>query len=100
MEWREDGTLDSIVARTTGGRSARVIFDTVGGPTFEPALKALGHRGRQVEITSVGDRRMSFDLVNFHLPTDVFVHQVALIVPAGGLNRSYALSAEVTRCSA
>jgi NADPH:quinone reductase-like Zn-dependent oxidoreductase len=77
MDWREDGTLDSIVARTTGGRSARVIFDTVGGPTFEPALKALGHRGRQVEITSVGDRRRSF----FHLPTDVFVHQVALIVP-------------------
>jgi NADPH:quinone reductase-like Zn-dependent oxidoreductase len=60
-------TLASILARTTGGRGAQVIFDTVGGPMFEPALKALGHRGRPVEITSVGDRRVSFDLVNFHL---------------------------------
>ena len=33
---------------------------------FEPALKALGHRGRQVEIASVGDRRVSFDLVDFY----------------------------------
>ena len=70
MDWREDRTLDFIVTRTTGGRSERVILDTVGGPTFERALKALGHRGRQVEITSVRDRRLSFDLVNFHLPTD------------------------------
>ena len=33
---------------------------------FEPALKSLGHRGRQVEITSVGDRRVSFDLRDFY----------------------------------
>ena len=33
---------------------------------FEPALKALGHRGRQVEIASVGDRRVSFDLLDFY----------------------------------
>src|SRR5260370_1955752 len=39
----EDGTLDAIVARATGGRGAQVIFDTVGGPMFEPALKDLGH---------------------------------------------------------
>ena len=46
----ERRTLDSLVARATGGRGAQVVFDTVGGPMFEPALKALGHRGRQVEI--------------------------------------------------
>jgi NADPH:quinone reductase len=57
--------LDSAVARATGGRGAQVIFDAVGGPMFEPALKALGHRGRQIEITSVGDRRVSFDLLDF-----------------------------------
>src|SRR6266850_407657 len=62
----EGGTLDSIVARATGGRGAQVIFDTVGGPMFEPALKALAHRGRQIEIASVGDRRVSFDLVDFY----------------------------------
>ena len=58
--------LDSVVARATNGRGAQVIFDTVGGPMFEPALKALGHRGRQVEITSLGDRRVGFDLLDFY----------------------------------
>jgi NADPH:quinone reductase-like Zn-dependent oxidoreductase len=33
---------------------------------FEPALKALAHCGRQIELTSVGDRRVSFDLVDFY----------------------------------
>jgi len=61
-----DGPLESIIPRVTGGRGAQVVFDTVGGPMFEPALKALGHRGRQVEIASVGDRRVSFDLVDFY----------------------------------
>jgi hypothetical protein len=37
-----------------------------GGPIFEPALKSLAHRGRQLEITSVGDRRVSFDLLDFY----------------------------------
>ena len=58
--------LDSLVARATEGRGVQVVFDAVGGPMFEPALKALGHRGRQVEITSVGDRRVSFDLLDFY----------------------------------
>jgi NADPH:quinone reductase len=58
--------LDSAIARTTGGRGPQVIFNAVGGPMFELALKALGHRGRQIEITSVGDRRVSFDLLDFY----------------------------------
>ena len=62
----EGETLDQIVTRATSGRGAQVVFDAVGGPMFEPALKALGHRGRQVEITSVGDRRVSFDLLDFY----------------------------------
>jgi NADPH:quinone reductase-like Zn-dependent oxidoreductase len=62
---------DSIARGVTSGRGAQVVFDTVGGPMFEPALKPLGHRGRQVEITSVGDRRVSFDLLDFyHFPLD------------------------------
>jgi NADPH:quinone reductase len=58
--------LESAIARTTGGLGAQVIFDAVGGPMFEPALKALGHRGRQIEIASAGDRRVSFDLIDFY----------------------------------
>jgi NADPH:quinone reductase len=62
----EGKALDEVTGRATGGRGAQVIFDSVGGPMFEPALKSLGHRGRQVEITSVGDRRVSFDLLDFY----------------------------------
>src|SRR5580765_8271375 len=50
----ESKPLESIVAATTKGRGADVIFDTVGGPWFEPALKALARRGRQLVIASVG----------------------------------------------
>ena len=62
----EGEALDAIVGRATNGRGAQVIFDTIGGAIFEPALKALAHRGRQIEITSVGDRRVSFDLLDFY----------------------------------
>ncbi len=62
----EGEALDAIVAGATNGRGAQVVFDTVGGPMFEPALKALAHRGRQIEIASAGDRRVSFDLLDFY----------------------------------
>jgi NADPH2:quinone reductase len=50
----------------TEGKGANVVFDCVGGPVFEPCLKTLGQLGRQVNITSVGDRRVSFDLLDFY----------------------------------
>jgi NADPH:quinone reductase-like Zn-dependent oxidoreductase len=37
-----------------------------GGPMFEPSLEALARRGRQLAITSAGDRRVSFDLLDFY----------------------------------
>jgi NADPH:quinone reductase len=58
--------LGSVARRLTGGRGAEVVFDAVGGPMFEPSLKALAHGGRQTEITSAGDRRVSFDLLDFY----------------------------------
>jgi NADPH:quinone reductase-like Zn-dependent oxidoreductase len=61
-----DEPLGSFVRRATSGRGADVVFDAVGGPLFEPSLKSLAHRGRQTEITSVGDRRVSFDLLDFY----------------------------------
>ena len=48
------------------GKGANVAFDCVGGPLFEPSLRSLGQLGRQVNITSVGDRRVSFDLLDFY----------------------------------
>ena len=61
-----DEPLDSVVRRATSGRGAEVVFDAVGGPVFEPSLRSLARRGRQTEITSVGDRRVSLDLLDFY----------------------------------
>ena len=54
------------VQKFTGGKGADVAFDCVGGPLFEVALNSLGTKGRQINITSVGDRRVSFDLIHFY----------------------------------
>jgi NADPH:quinone reductase len=62
----EGQAFDSIVRGATNGRGAEVVFDTVGGPMFESALKSLGHFGRLLEISSSGDRRVSFDLIDFY----------------------------------
>jgi NADPH:quinone reductase len=50
----------------SGGEGVHIAFDAVGGPLFEPCLKSLRLGGRQVAITSVGDRRVSFDLLDFY----------------------------------
>jgi NADPH:quinone reductase-like Zn-dependent oxidoreductase len=60
---------DDIVSRVkqfTQGKGADVVFDCVGGSLFEVALNTLGMGGRQVNITSVGERRVSFDLLDFY----------------------------------
>jgi len=61
-----DEPLKSVVRGVTNGRGADVVFDAVGGPMFEPSLEALARRGRQLAITSAGDRRVSFDLLDFY----------------------------------
>jgi NADPH2:quinone reductase len=58
--------LSESVRRLTGGQGADLVFDTVGGPMFEPCLKSLRRGGRQVAISSTGDRRVSFDLIDFY----------------------------------
>jgi NADPH:quinone reductase-like Zn-dependent oxidoreductase len=58
--------LDESARRLTGGNGADLVFDTVGGQMFEPCLKCLRRGGRQVEISSSGDRRVSFDLIDFY----------------------------------
>jgi NADPH:quinone reductase-like Zn-dependent oxidoreductase len=56
-----DGAL-----RFSENKGVNVVFDCVGGPLFEPCLKTLGQLGRQLNITSVGDRRVCFDLLDFY----------------------------------
>ncbi len=57
--------LPSEVRSATNGAGADVVLDCVGGPMFEPSLKSLRRGGRQVAITSVGNRRVEFDLIDF-----------------------------------
>ena len=58
--------LRERVLELTAGRGVNAVFDTVGGPLFEPALRSLKHGGRQVVISSAGDPRVSFNLVDFY----------------------------------
>jgi NADPH2:quinone reductase len=57
--------LRARILELTDGRGADVVFDTVGGPMFEPALRSLKFGGRQVAISSA-DPRVSFDLRDFY----------------------------------
>src|SRR5271154_5892501 len=52
--------------KLTAGKGVDVVFDTVGGSMFEPALRSLGFGGRQVAISSKGDPRVTFNLVDFY----------------------------------
>ena len=58
--------LRERVFENTDGKGVAVVFDTVGGRMFEPSLRSLRPGGRQVAIASMGDRRVSFDLVDFY----------------------------------
>src|SRR5580658_10291113 len=58
--------LRERVLELTAGRGVDAVFDTVGGPLFEPALRSLAFGGRQVAISSGGDPRVSFNLVDFY----------------------------------
>jgi len=62
----EKEDLRKRVMELTSGRGVDVVFDTVGGPMFEPALQSLAHGGRQVAISSAGNPRVSFNLVDFY----------------------------------
>ncbi len=62
-------TTDNLrdrVFELTNGKGVDAVLDTVGGPMFEPALRSLRIGGRQVAIASTGDRRVSFDLIDFY----------------------------------
>ena len=62
----QDRDLPAEVMALTGGKGVDVVLDTVGGTLFAAALKSLAPDGRQVAISSVGSRRVEFDLVDFY----------------------------------
>jgi NADPH:quinone reductase-like Zn-dependent oxidoreductase len=60
------GDLEKWVLELTAGKGVDAVFDTVGGPMFEPALRSLRLGGRHVAIASPGHPRVSFNLVDFY----------------------------------
>ncbi len=54
------------VRELTGGAGAEVVYDAVGGVVFETALALAKRRGRVVEISATGKRRVEFDLIDFY----------------------------------
>jgi NADPH:quinone reductase-like Zn-dependent oxidoreductase len=85
-----DGPLNERVAASTSGRGADVVLDVVGGPLFEPCLKCLAHRGRQVAIASTVESKVSFDLVDFY-------HREGQLYGVDTLKLSFAESASILR---
>jgi NADPH2:quinone reductase len=59
----DDDTVQRV-RELTGG--VDVVYDTVGGTAFETALKLAKRRGRVVEISATGKRRVDFDLIDFY----------------------------------
>lgn len=60
------GDLREQVFAQTEGKGADVVLDTVGGLLFEPALRCLARKGRQVAISSAGKPGVTFNLVDFY----------------------------------
>jgi NADPH:quinone reductase len=66
---------DSVaqVRALTRGVGVDVVYDAVGGVAFEMALGLAARRGRVVEISATGKRRVDFDIVDFyHNETQLF----------------------------
>jgi NADPH:quinone reductase len=68
-EWVVNTRIEGLrerVMELTSGKGVDAVFDTVGGALFEPALRSLRRGGRQVAISSAGDPRVSFNLIEFY----------------------------------
>ncbi|AXL50786.1 alcohol dehydrogenase [Paraburkholderia caffeinilytica] len=61
-----DENVTAGVRALTGGAGADVVYDTVGGVAFETALSLVKRRGRVLEISATGKRRVEFDLIGFY----------------------------------
>jgi NADPH:quinone reductase len=58
--------LPAEARAATRGLGADVVFDLVGGVMFRAAVDSLAYGGRLIEIASTGQRKVSFDLIDFY----------------------------------
>ncbi|MFM0555315.1 zinc-binding alcohol dehydrogenase family protein [Paraburkholderia sediminicola] len=61
-----DENITDRLRALTDGVGADVVYDTVGGVAFETALSLVKRRGRVLEISGTGKRRVEFDLIDFY----------------------------------
>jgi NADPH:quinone reductase-like Zn-dependent oxidoreductase len=78
----------ATVRAATGGRGADVVLDCVGAGMFEQSLAMLAPRGRLVALTSRGQRRVGFDLLDFY-------HNESRLFGVDSLARDAVAAAEV-----
>jgi NADPH:quinone reductase len=77
------------------GEGVDVVYDSVGGIAFEIALGLAKRRGRVVEISATGRRRVEFDLIDFyHNETQLFGADSAKL----GVAESAPLMQAITQC--
>ncbi|MCA3747627.1 MAG: zinc-binding alcohol dehydrogenase family protein [Rubrobacter sp.] len=65
IDTSQENVPEAVMAATEG-RGVDLVLDAVGGPLFEPCLNSLARGGRMVVLTTVGERRVSFDLFDFY----------------------------------
>ncbi len=52
--------------KALSGGGVDVVYDSVGGVAFETALSLVKRRGRVIEISATGKRRVEFGLIDFY----------------------------------
>ncbi len=92
VEWinLESRPLPESVHELTGGKGADLILDAVGGPLFEPCLKSLAQRGRQIAISAAGSPLVSFNLLDFY-------HKEARLIGLDTFELTFGEAAEILK---
>jgi NADPH:quinone reductase len=62
----DEHTVANVRAIPGLSQGVDVVYDSVGGVAFETALGLAKRRGRVVEISAIGRRRVEFDLIDFY----------------------------------
>jgi NADPH2:quinone reductase len=64
--------IAQVVRDETGGHGADIVYNTVGSPYFEAAVKAMAVRGRQIFISTI-ERSVPFDIFAFYRGQHTYV---------------------------
>lgn len=70
-----------VIRAETGGKGARVVYNTVGSPYFAEANATLAKRGTQVFIATI-DRAVPFDIFTFYRGMHTYAGIDTLAIPA------------------